>query len=202
MNAAVVFDVAELSEAIHEEAHARPSGTDHLSKSLLGDEGDEGYGLASLPKFRHQQQGSRQTPFAGVEELINEIRLCPNTPSHDELHKVVGETMFIVQDPEHLSTRNPEYNAYCDSRGRCCAKLFRASHRLFAEEVARGKQRNCGFLAFPGNDGEPGPAVLEIEHTVGGASLAKEGLAYLVAYDGSPRPIGGEKLRRIKWHSA
>ena len=151
-----------------------------------------------MKKFRHQQKGSRQAPFAGVEELIDEIRLGPDTPAQDEPHKEVGETMFFAQDTEHLITRNPEYNTYGDSRGRCRAKLFRAGHGLFAEEVARGKQRNCGFLSFLGQDGEPGPAVLEIEHTVGGTSLAKESLAYLAACDGPPRPIGGEKVHRIE----
>src|ERR1039458_5594280 len=35
-NASVVFDVAELSKAIHEEADAGPGGADHRGKSLLG----------------------------------------------------------------------------------------------------------------------------------------------------------------------
>jgi hypothetical protein len=36
-DATVVFNKAELAKAIHQEAHARPSGADHLRQSFLRD---------------------------------------------------------------------------------------------------------------------------------------------------------------------
>src|ERR1035437_1605225 len=66
-NPAFVLDVPELSKTIHEEADAGPSGTDHLRKSLLRHLRYEYVGRAGSPKVRHQQQGARETSFAGVE---------------------------------------------------------------------------------------------------------------------------------------
>src|ERR1035441_2993352 len=66
-NPAFVLDVPELSKTIHEEADAGPSGTDHLRKCLLRHLRYEYVRRAGSPKVRHQQQGARETSFAGVE---------------------------------------------------------------------------------------------------------------------------------------
>jgi hypothetical protein len=44
----VVLDEAKFPEFVHEEAHARPRGPDHLRQHLLTDLGKDGFGLAVL----------------------------------------------------------------------------------------------------------------------------------------------------------
>src|ERR1035438_443027 len=53
-NLAVVFDEAELAEAIHEKAHPGAGGADHLSQQFLADLGDHGFGFALLAELGEQ----------------------------------------------------------------------------------------------------------------------------------------------------
>jgi hypothetical protein len=67
-DATVVFNKAELAEAIHEEAHARSGGADHFRQSFLRDLRDQRFRFSRLAKLRPQQEDPRQTLFAGIEE--------------------------------------------------------------------------------------------------------------------------------------
>jgi len=51
LDAAVVFDEAELAKSIHEEADAGPGGADHLCKSFLCDSRNQALRLTRLTKF-------------------------------------------------------------------------------------------------------------------------------------------------------
>ncbi len=110
-NAAVVFNEAELAKAIHKEADARPCGTDHLRERLLRDLGNQGLRLAGLAKFRHQQQNPCQTPFAGIEKLINQVGLNAHAARQEKLHEQVGELMLLMHDADHLFARDLERGA-------------------------------------------------------------------------------------------
>ena len=197
-NAAVVFDVAELSEAIHEEADARPRGADHLGKSLLGDRRKQRLRLARTAKIRQEQERPRQAPFAGIEELIDEIRLGSDASGQNELHEKVGEGVFLVQDAKHPVSFDLERDAagYGHSRGRSHRPRFR--DRFLAKEIPGGKHRYRGFFAPLGDDGELCPAILEVKHRVGRASLEKESLLGRVVLDDASRPFGRQKKSEIK----
>ena len=67
VDAAVVIDKAELAKAIHEEADAGSSRSNHVGKRLLRDLWDFHQRRARPPEFRHQQENPCQTLFAGIE---------------------------------------------------------------------------------------------------------------------------------------
>ena len=75
LNAPVVFDKAECTEAVHEKAYARTGRSDHLRQGFLRDCWDQRFGFSRLVKLRQQQQDPRQTLFAGVKKLIDKIGL-------------------------------------------------------------------------------------------------------------------------------
>ena len=62
--AAGVVNEAQLSEAIHEEADARPGGADHLRQRLLVDVNPDRLWTAILAEVRQQQQKPGQTLLA------------------------------------------------------------------------------------------------------------------------------------------
>ena len=76
-DAAVILNKAELAKAIHEEANTRPGGADHFCQSFLRDLRNQRFRFSRLAKLRQQQENPRQTLFAGVEKLIDEIGLGP-----------------------------------------------------------------------------------------------------------------------------
>ena len=109
--AAVVFDVAELSEAVHEEADAGTGGSDDLRQRFLGYGGNEALRFARLAEIGHKQEGAGQTPLAGVEQLIDEIRLGANAPVEHEVQEEGGEILLFVQGFKHLGAGDSERHA-------------------------------------------------------------------------------------------
>src|SRR5271169_5204541 len=73
LQAAIVFDEAELAEFVHEEIDAGAGGADHFCERFLGDFGED----ALRPVFGavacEEQERAGEAFFAGVEELVNEI---------------------------------------------------------------------------------------------------------------------------------
>ena len=76
--AAVVTDEAELLELVHEEIHPRAGGSNHLRQRFLSDSRHDALHFAFLAEVSQQQEDPGQTPFAGVEELIDEIASLPS----------------------------------------------------------------------------------------------------------------------------
>ena len=60
----VVIDETQLTELVHEVAHARPGCADHLGECLLTDLRKNGLRSAFLSKIGQQQQQPRK-PFFG-----------------------------------------------------------------------------------------------------------------------------------------
>jgi len=154
----VVFEVPKLPEAVHEEADARPGGTDHLSQSLLRDRWNLRIRLARLAKIRHQQEDPGQTPFAGVEQLIDQVRLRPYAAKKHEVQEECREEVFIVQNVQHLFARDFERHACNNGRGCGSTNSRGRSEAFFAEKVIGGKQRDGGLFALFGDNSELCPA--------------------------------------------
>src|SRR5438477_8069857 len=57
---AVVIDESQLAEFVHEEAHARPRGADHLRQRLLADFRQDRLGLTFFAEIREKEKRSRQ----------------------------------------------------------------------------------------------------------------------------------------------
>ena len=71
----VIIDKARFSKPVHEEADSRPSRAYHSCERLLAYVGNPSFGFMCLAKLGKQQENSRQAFFAGIEKLINEVRL-------------------------------------------------------------------------------------------------------------------------------
>ena len=70
LDAAVVFDGAELAKAIHKEADAEPRGADHLRQSFLSLR-NQRFRFSRIAEFVNQQEDPRQTLSAGVALPLN-----------------------------------------------------------------------------------------------------------------------------------
>jgi len=100
LDATVVFDEAHLAKTVHEETDARAGSPDHIRESFLRNRRNQRLLFARLAELGHQQEDSRKTPLAGVEELIDEIDLDAHTAgqqvSHEHLRKSVLLSMMRI----------------------------------------------------------------------------------------------------------
>ncbi len=83
--AKVVFDKPELLKSVHEKAHPRAGRADHLCQNLLTYSWDRHFGHPFFAELRHEQQNSRQSLFAGIEKLIDQIVLISDVSFHQVL---------------------------------------------------------------------------------------------------------------------
>src|ERR1700683_38069 len=113
-DASVVFDQAQLAKAIHEEANAGSGRTDHFREGLLCDRRNQCLWFARPSIFRHEEENSGQTPFAGVEELIDKVGLSSHAACEQKLQEQVGESMLRMHDADHLLTVNLQRIACCN----------------------------------------------------------------------------------------
>jgi hypothetical protein len=84
-----LYSIKSSSKAIHEEVDAGPGRTDHFRQGFLRDLRNERSGSPGKPKFRHRQEISCQTLFAGVEELIDQIGLGSHAAREQKLQEQV-----------------------------------------------------------------------------------------------------------------
>ena len=87
LDSVAVIDKAELTKAIHEEAHPGARCPNHLRKSLLRNFWETLFGLASLAYLRHQEKNACQTLLAGVEKLVDKTGLGAHAVVQQELQE-------------------------------------------------------------------------------------------------------------------
>src|SRR5271167_1438480 len=73
LQAAIVFDEAELAEFVHEEIDAGARGADHFRERFLGDFGQDSLRFVFGAVAGQQQQGASQALLAGIKKLVNQI---------------------------------------------------------------------------------------------------------------------------------
>src|SRR5580658_3878204 len=98
---AVVVNEPHLSESVHKKTDPRPRCSYHLSKSLLTDLGNYGLGYAFLTEMSKQEQNPSQSFFAGIEKLIDQIRLVADVPCQQIRYEQIGERVFPLQRKDH-----------------------------------------------------------------------------------------------------
>src|SRR5580704_3485508 len=76
---AVVFDKAKAPELVHEKADSRTGRADHLRQHFLIDPGNYLLRLSVFSEIGQQEECSRKSFFAGVEELVYQILLYSYT---------------------------------------------------------------------------------------------------------------------------
>jgi hypothetical protein len=184
-DAAVVFDKAELAEAIHEEADARAGGADHLCQSFLRDGRKQVILFTRLTKFGQEQENSRQTPFAGVEKLSDKIGLGSHAPRQEKPQVHFREGGLFVHHAYHLFPHYPERRTEFNGAGSGHVERTHARQRLLSNEFPGGDKRDGGLFAIVRNDGEFCAAGPKIEDGVSRTSLRKEDLPRLQVDDRS-----------------
>src|ERR1035438_2065065 len=95
--AAGVIHKTQFPEPVHEKAHPRTSGPNHLGQSLLADFGDHSLGHTFLAKMSEQKKDSSQPLFAGVEQLVDQIFFIADIARQQIRHEQIGKRVFAVQ---------------------------------------------------------------------------------------------------------
>src|SRR5450432_785496 len=95
--------------------------------------------------MRHQQKRSRQTLFAGIEKLINQILLITDVSLQKILYKHGRQFGFQTHGEHHRLFLDVQKNAICHgSRGSHTQKL--TSKTTFPEEIAFPQNTESRFL--------------------------------------------------------
>jgi len=173
-DATVVFDKAELTEPVHEEAHSGPCCSDHFRQCLLGYLWNQRLRFARSSELRHQQENACQTPFAGVEELVDEVCLGSHAAGQQKFQEQVRKLVLLVHYANHLFPAYLQCGAGGDRLGRGQTQPVRRRERLFSHKIACRKERDGGFLASLGDHRDLCAAILEIEDGIRRVSLRKE----------------------------
>src|SRR4029077_3320910 len=91
LDAAVVIDQAQLSEFVHEEAHAGPGRSDHFRKRLLANLRYDRLRPAFLAEIRQKQKSPRQAFLARIEQFIDQVFLDTTVAGQEVRDKQLGE---------------------------------------------------------------------------------------------------------------
>src|SRR5436309_12002613 len=75
LEAAVVFDEAELTELVHEEVHPRPRGADHFGEHFLRELRQDALWRVLLSIACQKEQRPGETLLARIEQMVDEILL-------------------------------------------------------------------------------------------------------------------------------
>ena len=87
VQAAVVFNEAQLPKLVHEETHPGPRRPDHFGQGFLTDPGNDGLMLPVFAEAGQQQQNPRQSLLTGIEKLIDQVLFDPNIPGQQVRHE-------------------------------------------------------------------------------------------------------------------
>src|SRR6185295_3660969 len=98
----VVMDEPESSELVHEEADARPRGSDHLREYLLTDLWKNGLRRVVFAEMCQQEEHTSQSFLAGVEEMVDQVLFNATVALEEVRHEPSGEGWLRLQHSEHL----------------------------------------------------------------------------------------------------
>jgi hypothetical protein len=176
---AVVFNEAQVPEPIHKETHSGAGCADHFGKGLLTHFRDERYRLGFLSKVGQQQEKSSEAFFAGVEEVIHQVRFHANIPGKHVGEKGCGKFRFLMEQAHHYPLLHPNDGAPFDCASGGHAKRL-ARQTALAKEATFRQDGNDGFFATLGYSREFHLAALEVENRIRRVPLRKDGFITLV----------------------
>src|SRR5260370_24067874 len=153
LRAAGVIDKTEFSEPVHEKAHPRTSGPDHLGQALLTDFGDHRLGHTFLAEMSEQKKDSSQPLLAGVKQLVDQILFVADIPRQQIRHEQIGKRVLAVQRIHHRFLVDPQNLAIRHRRRRSHAQGL-TCQSTFAKEVSVRQHADARFSAGLGDDGE------------------------------------------------
>ena len=82
-------------------AHAGARRADHVRERLLADFGDHRLALSVLAEVRQQQQSTRQSLLAGIEQLIDQVFLHSHRASQKIRREFFGKFWLVEEHPHH-----------------------------------------------------------------------------------------------------
>jgi Phosphohydrolase-associated domain len=143
VDAAVVVDKAELAKTIHEEADPGSGRSNHVGKGLLRDLWNFHQRFACPPEFRHQQEDSCQTLFAGIEQLIDKVSLSSHTAFKNKGYERERELFLEAALKRHPEGKGfwADPNALRESFNEIMIGLFPLSDRYSGKWKERAKLR-------------------------------------------------------------
>ena len=178
MQAAVVLDETQLSELVHEEIYAGAGGADHFREHFLRDFGKNPLEFVFLAIAREKQQRTRQTLFAGIEELIDQVLLNSDVPGQHEGDEPVGELMFRVEDANHLGFFNDQRGAWRNG-GRRSNPNRLTRQASFSKEIPGAQDGHNRLFAGFIDDGEPYATFLNVEDIPARITLREDRFFFL-----------------------
>lgn len=101
---------------VHEEIHACTGRADHFRECFLRDLRQRSLGVGPVV-LRQQQERSGEPLFAGVEQLIDEVRFDPHVSGQHMGEETVREEGLLVEQPDHRLLIEDQHAARC-YRGR------------------------------------------------------------------------------------
>src|ERR1700734_502861 len=147
----VVIDQTQFPKFVQKKIHAGSCRPNQRSKCIL----------IHLYRYRFQtkiatiigqeEKGPCQPHLAGIEQLVDQVRLNPGCPSQKMVEKKVGKLLIMVEQA-HYSFRLYPYDFACRHCDSCSQTQRRPSHRSFAAKLVRPPDCNDGFLSKLGND--------------------------------------------------
>ena len=101
LQAAIVFNEAQLPKLVHEETHPGPRRPDHLGQGFLTDPRNDGLMLSVFAEAGQQQQNPRQALLTGIEQLIDQVLFDPHIPRQQVRHEELGQYGLIMEHSDH-----------------------------------------------------------------------------------------------------
>ena len=77
----IVADIAQFTEFVHEEAHARSGRADHLRERLLAKLSDDRLRLAVLAEICKKKQKAGEALFARIKQLVDQVLFNSAVPT-------------------------------------------------------------------------------------------------------------------------
>ena len=197
LQAAIVFDEAELAEFVHEEIDAGAGGADHFGESFLRDFGEDALRLVFGAVACEKEKRAGEAFFAGVEKLVDEIFFDADVAREHVGDEAVGEGVLVVEDADHFLFFDDQGGGGSDGRGGADADGL-AGQATFAEKITGAQDSDDGFFAGFVDDGEADGAFLDVEHVFADVTLREDCLLFF-EFGNFARDAGGiEKILSVE----
>ena len=126
-----------------------------------------------MPELRHQQKNSRQSLFAGVEKLIDQIILISDVPLQQIFDKHGRQFWLQAQSMHHRLLLNMQKNAVRHSNRRRHARELTRKTALSKEITFAQNAKRCLFSGFRHNR-EPDLPLFDKKQPVRWIPLSKD----------------------------
>ena len=173
MDLAVVLDEAQLPEFVHEKIDPGPRCANHPRQHLLRYSGKQLLRMARRAIARQQQQSARQPFFAGVEELVDQVRFDSGVSRKHISNEAVGEIAFPMEYANHLVFLDHEHGG---GRNRGCRSHANglAGKTPFPKKIARSQNCYNGFLSGLIDYSKLHTAFLNVQNILRGIALPED----------------------------